>query len=155
MRKKLARRLANKLIKIHCPDYKLAWINSSRKFGHCHWGTKTIALSAPLVKLNAEKEVLDTILHEIAHAVTHQGHNKIFYRKCKELGARPKRCYSSEEVIVPKRNWYVYTCISCNEEILRRGQLKKSRAHGKCCKRFNHNRYSPDYELKLTGRKFK
>lgn len=146
-------RLTRKLIKIHCPNYSFKWSRSTRNFGYCDWGRMEISLSKILTRMNTVEEVTDTILHEIAHATTHQGHNKIFYKKCEELGARPKRCYSSKDVKIPKKNYYVYTCKSCKQEVLKRGAMKKRRAHGDCCRKFNNNKYALEFELEFTGRR--
>lgn len=39
-----------------------------RRFGCCHYSRKLITLSYQLVRMNSETDVLDTILHEIAHS---------------------------------------------------------------------------------------
>ncbi len=43
--------------------------NMKTTFGRCNVITRTISLSAILVTLNDEPQVLDTIRHEIAHAI--------------------------------------------------------------------------------------
>ena len=71
--------LALTLIEKHLSNDKFDWQfkfdNSKRRFGQCVYGRKyglpyhMIKLSKPLVALNSEEQVRDTILHEIAHAL--------------------------------------------------------------------------------------
>jgi len=64
----------------------------TRILGRCNWRKKLIELSSLHVWHDNLRDIKDTILHEIAHALTNQGHNKVFYNKCREIGATPKRC---------------------------------------------------------------
>lgn len=72
-----------------------------RRFGLCSHKRKRISLSYEITKLNPEVEVLDTIRHEVAHALVYmltgrrQGHNDVWKRYCLLVGANPNRCYSS------------------------------------------------------------
>lgn len=70
------------------------WDRSKTRFGICYSNRKQIGLSMPLSKLQPEREVMDTILHEIAHALVGagHGHDLTWKKKCLEVGARPKRC---------------------------------------------------------------
>ena len=47
-----------------------------KRFGQCDRTTKTISLSKELTRINDISKVKDTILHEIAHALTKGGHNR-------------------------------------------------------------------------------
>ena len=92
----------------------LGWVakmdDAKKRFGVCRMGPREISLSRPLVLLNPEEEVRDTILHEIAHAlawIRHRenfGHDWRWKKICEEIGARPERCYD-EEVITPDFPW--------------------------------------------------
>ena len=52
-----------------------------------------------LANLNSIEETKDVVLHEIAHALTGRGHghDAVWKRMCIKVGARPERCYKSEE----------------------------------------------------------
>ncbi len=82
-----------------------------RRFGICRPSTKEISISRTLCAHNSEEEVLDTILHEIAHAlVTIEtgedcGHDERWKAVCRRIGARPERCYDDEEVESPVKPW--------------------------------------------------
>ena len=56
-----------------------------------------IILSPRYVELNKRKHVLNSILHEIAHALTPgSGHNAIWARQFKAIGGNGQRLASSE-----------------------------------------------------------
>ena len=63
--------------------------------GLCVYHRRIIELSIYLVERdNSAEEIRDTILHEIAHALVgaRHGHDRVWKRKCVEIGARPMRC---------------------------------------------------------------
>lgn len=108
--------------------WKFQLDRSVRRFGVCMYGNKTISLSRRLVSLNKEEEVIDTILHEIAHALAgHEaGHGPIWKQKCIEIGARPVRCYNSKNVVTPTPK-YVAICEDCKQEFHRNRKPCNSR----------------------------
>lgn len=104
-------------------DYKLAehgltargWTgaldNAERRFGVCRPAKKEISISRTLAALNSDEEVLDTILHEIAHALADTqyrencGHDERWKAICRQIGARPERCYDGDDVVAPDAPW--------------------------------------------------
>ncbi len=61
--------------------------------GLCDYATQTIILNAHGVDIQPDEEVMDTILHEVAHALCpNQGHNNTWAHKAMELGARTTPC---------------------------------------------------------------
>lgn len=98
--------------------------NSKVRFGVCKQSLNSrtlktvkgeISLSRFLVEANTEAEVKDTILHEIAHALTpRQGHNEVWKRKCIEIGARPEQYYTEQNVETVKHlARYRAVCSDC------------------------------------------
>lgn len=90
--------LARNEIAKHAPAGTTFRFNRKAKtFGQCHFSAYTrnarIELSAPLTEANDEYHVLDTILHEIAHAVAgpYAGHNAQWKAIASSLGAQPVR----------------------------------------------------------------
>lgn len=85
--------------------WRFAFDHAKRRAGRCQYSTKTISLSKHYVALNVAtnpEDVLDTILHEIAHALAPGDHHGDMWKaKCIEIGARPKRCYDSSLVKMP------------------------------------------------------
>jgi predicted SprT family Zn-dependent metalloprotease len=90
--------------------------NAKRRAGMCDGGAKRISLSKHITKLNSEREVINTILHEIAHALVgcQHGHNTQWKNMCIKIGARPERCFTSDQKILPD---YKYTadCGGCGK----------------------------------------
>lgn len=95
-------------------DWSFTFDNAKRRFGVCRARSKVISLSLPLTKLNNEREVLDTILHEVAHALAgpNAGHGYKWKLKAAEIGARAERCYQANVVVQPP-HLYTVTCTAC------------------------------------------
>ena len=62
-----------------------------RILGHCCYHVKAITLSQLHVEQNNRENVLNTILHEIAHALVGpgHGHDMVWQAKARSVGARP------------------------------------------------------------------
>lgn len=110
----IAETLAKQLMCQHGLGY---WIfefdRSKKRFGACDYRRKVVSLSRALVEVNIEKEVRDTILHEIAHALTPGDHHGYRWQlKAREIGARPERCYTDETTVLPKPK-YIGICTMC------------------------------------------
>ena len=120
--------------------------NAKRRFGCCKFRTKRITLSRPLVSLNVESEVKDTILHEIAHALVGHlhGHDSVWRRKALEIGCNGERCYSSAEVIKPESK-YIAKCGGCGKVYAKH---KRARAGVRSsCGKCSGGRYNDTYRL--------
>lgn len=78
----------------------------TRAAGTCNYGTRTISLSTAILPLWTQEHVTDTILHEIAHALTPKaGHGWEWKRMCVKIGAKPERCYDSSQMPTPEPKW--------------------------------------------------
>ena len=68
------------------------------RMGACWHRKRQISLSEKHINFSREDEVIDTILHEIAHALVGRkhGHNKVWKDMCVKIGARPNRCAKIE-----------------------------------------------------------
>lgn len=120
-----AQLLAQQLIELHLPNtgWKFKFDSAKRRFGQCNYSKRYISLSKPLTIANDEDEVRDTILHEIAHALTPgHGHDHIWKSICRSIGANPQRCYTSEQVQGIEAPYALYcpTCDVVVEERYRR-----------------------------------
>lgn len=88
---------AKHVIAKHCPEYKFAWMNKKTVLGYCDYGTRTIALSKFHALKNPLSVTKDTVLHEVAHALTPGcGHGKAWKIVCKALGGTPQACAKIE-----------------------------------------------------------
>ena len=99
---KEAERMARGLMDQHgLAGWSFAFDRARRRFGACWYKRRRITLSRPLTELNAEAEVRDTLLHEIAHALSPGGHTPAWRATCVRIGARPVRCFSPATVALP------------------------------------------------------
>ena len=108
------------------------WSNAKREIGSAQVRTikdpktrkkserRTIVLSRPLVQLNDEEQIRDTILHEIAHALAgvEHGHDHVWKAVCKKIGAIPKRIAGEEVNTVDAR--YQLICRCCQQVLAHR-----------------------------------
>jgi predicted SprT family Zn-dependent metalloprotease len=77
-----------------------------QRAGACFYRARRISLSRHFIENNDESEVLDTIRHEVAHALAWEhgretGHGAAWKRWCTVTGASPRRCYA-EEIVMPE-----------------------------------------------------
>ena len=116
----VAQTLAVTLMKKHRlldKGWTFKYDNAVKRFGVCRYRSKTIGLSRKLVLLNDKEQVMDTILHEIAHAIAgyEAGHGEIWKHVCIQIGAKPNRCYNAEETNVVELKYYA-VCGACGKE---------------------------------------
>jgi predicted SprT family Zn-dependent metalloprotease len=113
---------------LHDWTFQFNW--RKRSMGLCRYAVKTLELSVHLVDRNGPDEILDTILHEIAHALVGpgHGHDAVWRRKCVEIGATPKRCGHAE---MPEGRWRA-ECATCGARFDR--HRKPQRMKGWFCR---------------------
>jgi predicted SprT family Zn-dependent metalloprotease len=124
-------KLARELLDRHgLHDWVFAFNRRKRSLGFCWYGKRTIELSIYLVARNGEAEILDTLLHEIAHALVGpgHGHDAVWRRKCREIGALPLRCGQAD---MPDGRWRA-RCGSCGKGFHR--YRKPKRMEGWFCR---------------------
>jgi len=122
----------DKLKEFGLSDWAFEFDRAKRRFGACHYRKKKITLSRPLTRLNKTEEVVDTILHEIAHALspTDRGHGGAWKNACALTGARPRRCYGAE--VTKVRPNHIYQCVGCQIRINRFKKVPTKAYHAKC-----------------------
>jgi predicted SprT family Zn-dependent metalloprotease len=89
-------------------DWHFAFDDATRRAGSCQYRRKTITLSRHLARNASEAEILDTLLHEIAHALVGPRHNHdaAWRAKAVEIGSSGKRCHALR--FAPPR--YIVSC---------------------------------------------
>lgn len=94
-------------------SWTFSWNNRKRAFGVCVYSKKEIQLSRILTKQVDEEQVLDTILHEIAHALTPgAGHGARWKAMARRVGATPKATCNAKVDVDPK--WVLVDTTSGN-----------------------------------------
>lgn len=107
---------------------------SYSSLGTCWHGKKLIVFSEKWLKLPYE-EILDTILHEIAHALCGrgEGHGPKWKRMCVRVGAKPERIYKAgPDQFNPRK--YKMVCPGCGTPYYRTRRPSWSSATCKCRK---------------------
>lgn len=95
--------------------WKFTFDGPKNRFGQCDPKIKTISMSRHLVSINDPKACMDTLLHEIAHALTPgAGHGKKWKAKARELGCTPKATYTSATVEIVPHPWIGH-CPKCSK----------------------------------------
>ncbi len=94
---------------------------SIRRLGCCEFSKRRVGMSAWYVGMNKPEFVLDTIKHEIAHALAyvrfnHAGHGAPWVRMCGEVGCRPRRL--KKDVVAPPKK-YIAHCGDCAKLFVR------------------------------------
>lgn len=112
-------------------DWQFRWMRSTRTLGMCWYGTKTIGLSRRYVEINTEEHVLDTVLHEIAHAVAGHAanHGPLWQAIAIGIGATPRACAPAAGLVVEKQ--YEATCL-CGHVFRRHGKPRLQRECKTC-----------------------
>lgn len=119
MRLLKAENIANKLMDQHGlikNGWKFTWLKHSTAAGLCNYTQKEISLSLEITMLNIDLEVIDTIVHEIAHALTPgTNHGSKWKAKCVEIGCRPEQFYTDNQKVRTETR-YSATCETCGHE---------------------------------------
>jgi predicted SprT family Zn-dependent metalloprotease len=127
---------ANKLINEHnLTDWKFILNNrtTNSTLGICKYKSKEIHLNKRYALVADEELVKDTIIHEIAHALTKgHKHNHIWKAKCRELGCSDNRFKKLDEEVNKKLSRYKGVCPTCNNQIFSNSNRSKI-VHVACC----------------------
>lgn len=115
---KLAREVMDKHGLLH---WKATLINSKSVAGRCRYGrwhenprqsSGSIELSTPYLDVHGDKEIMETILHEIAHALVGpkvQAHGAEWKKMARSIGSTGARCVSADAPKIASR--YTGTCV--------------------------------------------
>lgn len=90
-----------------------------RVLGTCSYSRRQIRISKHHIELGTDEEVIDTIKHEIAHAIVGPGygHGDVWKAAARRLGAIPE--YGKITKRQPKHNWEI-VCGCCYRVIAKR-----------------------------------
>lgn len=114
-------------------DWTFAFDSSVTRLGLCSHRRKTISLSLHCTAVNTEEIVVNTILHEIAHALvgSGHGHNQTWKEKAQEIGCNGHRLGLIMTKATPR---YRITCSGCqiHHDFYRKPQRMNRRYCTKC-----------------------
>jgi predicted SprT family Zn-dependent metalloprotease len=120
-----------------CPYTGVAWkfdiSNHKTAIGQCNYVKGTIFYSRHWLHLSYS-EILEVVLHEIAHALTPgEGHNRKWKAMAVKVGATPKRCQPvHQDNCAAPYNW-LFQCHKCNLQWRRyRNKFKRGARCAKC-----------------------
>ena len=108
------------LVKHNLTDWKFIWNNrtTTKTFGICKYRLKEIHLNKKFALVEKTQEVIDTIIHEIAHALTKgDGHGERWRAKCRELGCKDEQFANTDKETLNKLARYRGVCPTCGHEI--------------------------------------
>ena len=138
----------------HRIGYRFKFDNAKRRFGQCSYTDKRISLSKPLASNNLDNffQINDTILHEIAHALSYKihgrrgsGHCKRWVHVAKSIGCNGIRCYDSTQVNNIEHK-YTLVCDTCGAENPRHRRPRQDYS----CSRCEPNKFDDRYLLRVV-----
>ena len=103
-----------KMRKFYLNDWTIQFDNAQRRAGACFFDKKVLSFSTKFLRNANNEDIIDTVLHEIAHAIVGpgQGHNLIWKKKAIEIGCSGK-IYHDLEFSKPK--WIKFCSNGCWE----------------------------------------
>jgi len=125
---------------IHLHDWKA-------RLGSCDFARKEIGISRHHIAHDPHEEVLDTFVHEVAHALAgpRAGHGKKWKARIVALGGMPRAKASRSQLAGPMPLW-TGQCPGCDQRIFRHRLTGRGRdlACAHCCA----GRYDPAYRFR-------
>ncbi len=104
------------MIKHGLHGWSFGLTDAKRQLGVCKYRSKRIEISEYYALNSPAQSVLDTLLHEIAHAIAGPAarHGPAWKAVAIRLGATPRACDDSHETVVKPGDWQA-TCPSCRK----------------------------------------
>ena len=93
--------------------------HARQRCGSCHFTRREITISKHLLVRNDPAEFLNTLRHEIAHALVGPGHahDAVWRAAARRVGARPEATNPTADMPPPR---WALTCDHCRQVIARR-----------------------------------
>lgn len=119
--------------------WTFGWANTKRRLGVCKYRLKRIEIAKFYAQNNPLEKVLDTLRHEIAHAIAgpKARHGPAWRAVAVRIGAVPRACDTSDETVVTPGDWQA-TCSACKKTFHRyRRPLSLSGYRCRCAARMS------------------
>ena len=99
---------------LHCWTFGLA--DTGRRLGVCKYRTRRIEIAEFYARNSPPETVLDTLRHEIAHAIAGPAakHGPAWKAVAARLGATPRACETSHRAVVKPGDWQA-RCPACEK----------------------------------------
>ena len=104
------------LLKHGLQEWSFEWARTKRRQGACNYRSKRIEVAEYYAIHNPPEKVLDTLLHEIAHALAgpKARHGPAWKAVAENLGSTPRAYDTCRETVVMPGDWQA-TCEACNK----------------------------------------
>jgi predicted SprT family Zn-dependent metalloprotease len=114
--KELADIASQEMTKNGLHDWTFGLADTKRQLGVCKYRKKRIEIAEYYALNSSPETVLDTLLHEIAHAIAgpSAGHGPAWKAVAIRLGATPRACDNSHKTVVEPGDWQA-TCTACKK----------------------------------------
>jgi predicted SprT family Zn-dependent metalloprotease len=111
---------ARELTKHGLHGWTFGLAKTRRRLGVCKYKSKRIEIAEYYARNSPAESVLDTLLHEVAHAIAGPAakHGPGWKAVAARLGATPRACETSGQAVVEPGDWKA-TCPACNKTFLR------------------------------------
>lgn len=128
--------------------WTFAYDNARGRFGYCDYSKREIGLSRRLTPYRTMAEITNTILHEMAHAITPgDGHGRKWRALFISMGGDGQRCgkinATPEQAVQIFK--YIAQCPGCDRVVYANRTKKARTSCGICSPRFN-----PEFEFKYV-----
>lgn len=116
--KELAAIAGREMLKHGLHGWTFGWAQTKRRLGVCKYRSKRIEIAEYYALNSSPATVLDTLLHEIAHAIAGPAarHGPVWKAIAARLGATPRACDHSDETVVTPGDWQA-TCPACKKTV--------------------------------------
>lgn len=114
--------------------WTFGFANTKRRLGVCKYRNRRIEIAEFYAQHSPPESVMDTLFHEIAHALAGPAanHGPKWKAIAIRLGATPRACETSNEAVVKPGDWQA-TCHGCRKTFHRyRRPKRSSRYHCRC-----------------------
>jgi ribosomal protein L37AE/L43A len=107
---------AQELSKYGLHGWTFGLADTRRRLGVCKYRSRRIEIAEYYARNSPPETVLDTLLHEIAHAIAGSAarHGPAWKAIAVRLGATPRACESSHQAVMKPGDWQA-SCPSCKK----------------------------------------
>lgn len=117
--------------------WNVRWVNTRSRAGQCKHGSRELNFSAVLLKEFSDAKAMNTITHEIAHALVGpgQGHGYVWQAKHRSLGGNGMKSWGDDDAettkaIIANTSRWAGVCMVSKERVYFLNRLTKARERG-------------------------